>query len=339
MQTKTVKISDIIIKDDRIRKDFGDINDLANDIRENGLIHNPVINQHNILLAGERRIRACSFLGWEQIEVKIINTRDAYHDLMIEISENESRKEFSKAERVDYMKRLLRIEMAKAEERQKATLKRGNSVSQNSDERGERSDDAVAKQFQVSRDTLRKEIAIVDNKEALTPADFAEWDEGRLSTNKAYQKIMAEKRMANACVDSLQAQVKKLQKEKAELASHNSADEKLQSQINELIRTNSALQSELRSRDVELAGLKDEVALLKKTYYPESIKTANSAFEFKQKTDAFIETVLSPFCYSNLISDNQNNECGEYIETSLNNLYNATIDLLKRFKTQDAIIY
>jgi hypothetical protein len=101
----------------------------------------------------------------------------------VEISENDVRKGFTKSERVDYMKRLLRIEQAKAKERQDLGLK--------SDE-GSRADDATAKQFGIGKDTLRKEMSIVDHKDLLDPSEFAEWDEGRLSTNKVFQKVKAE---------------------------------------------------------------------------------------------------------------------------------------------------
>ena len=37
-----------------------------------------------------------------------------------------------------------------------------------------------------SSNTYRKEKFIVDNKSSLSIEDFAEWDEGKLSTNKAY---------------------------------------------------------------------------------------------------------------------------------------------------------
>ena len=180
----TVDIEKIKVKD-RIRKDFGDIKELADDIKQNGLINPPVVNKDFELLAGERRLKACKALGWKQIEVRMMDTRDAEHELNVEISENENRKEFSKAERTDYMKRLLRIEQAKAKERQDLGLK--------SDE-GSRADDATAKQFNVGRDTMRKEMSIVENKDLLSAEDFADWDEGKLSTNKAYQKIKAQLR-------------------------------------------------------------------------------------------------------------------------------------------------
>ena len=174
-----IDIEKVVVKD-RIRKDFGDIKELADDIRQNGLINPPVVNRDYELLAGERRLRACKSLGWSQIEVRMMDTRDAEHELNVEISENENRKEFSKSERVDYMKRLLRIEQAKAKERQTLGLK--------SDE-GSRADEKTADQFGIGRDTLRKEIAIVDNKELIPAEDFADWDEGKLSTNKVFQDL------------------------------------------------------------------------------------------------------------------------------------------------------
>lgn len=150
-----------------------------------------MVNKEYELLAGERRLRACKLLGWPQIEVRMMDTRDAEHELNIEISENDVRKGFSKSERVDYMRRLLRIEQAKAAERERAGVK---DPSQNSDKG--RADDATAEQFGISRDTMRRELFIAGNKDLLAPSDLADWDEGKLSTNKAYQKIKAAQKQA-----------------------------------------------------------------------------------------------------------------------------------------------
>ena len=176
-----IPIKKIIVRD-RIRKDFGDINELAMDIQDNGLINPVVVNKEYVLLAGERRLRACKQLGIEQIEVRMMDTRDAEHELNIEISENDVRKDFSKAERVDYMYRLMRIEKEKAAERQRA------GVPLKSAEGGEAAV-ITAKQFGIGKDTMRKEMQIVENRDLLTPEDFADWDEGKLSTNKAFQRI------------------------------------------------------------------------------------------------------------------------------------------------------
>ena len=177
-----IDIEKVVVKD-RIRKDFGDIKELADDIRQNGLINPPVVNRDYELLAGERRLRACKSLGWSQIEVRMMDTRDAEHELNVEISENENRKEFSKSERADYMKRLLRIEQAKAKENMSAGGE-GREISHTL-----RSDESTAAQFGISSNTMRKELTIVDNKELIPAEDFADWDEGKLSTNKVFQDL------------------------------------------------------------------------------------------------------------------------------------------------------
>lgn len=179
-----IDIDKIIVKD-RIRKDFGDIHELAEDIKLNGLINPPVVNKEYELLAGERRLKACKALGWNQIEVRMMDTRDAEHELNVEISENENRKEFSKSERVDYMKRLLRIEQAKAKERMSES---GGNISTPQG----KARDLTAEQFGISGKQMEKEISIVENKHLISAEDFADWDEGKLSTNKVFKKIKGE---------------------------------------------------------------------------------------------------------------------------------------------------
>lgn len=243
---------DSIIVNDRIRKDYGNIQELADDIRENGLINPPVVNRDNVLLAGERRLRACKMLGWPTIEVHQMDTRDAEHELNIEISENESRKEFSKAERVDYMKRLMRIEEAKAKERMSAGGGSGESGRQKSDN-PRRADDSTASQFGISRDTMKKEMSIVDNKDLLDPADFAEWDEGKLSTNKAYLRLKAKLKELEEENKALEEDCTNLQ---GELASIESEDE---SELKEIL---DQTQDKLESVSAEKKLLEDKVKVL-----------------------------------------------------------------------------
>ncbi len=109
----------------------------------------------------------------------------------------EIRKDFSKAERIDYARRLERIESLKAEKRKAATQFGGDTVRLNSDT-PQRTDEVVARKLGIGgKDTYRKEKFIADNRSTLTPEDFADWDEGKLSTNKAYQKIKAELKRQN----------------------------------------------------------------------------------------------------------------------------------------------
>lgn len=197
-----MKLEEIIVSD-RIRKDLGSIQELADDIKANGLINPIVVNEENILLAGERRLEAVKLLGWTEVPVTVMQTRDKEHELNIEVSENEARKEFSRAERADYMKRMLETEKAKARERM---IDAHTVGTQNSAELGE-SREIVSKEFGISRDTLRKELAISEHQDLLEPEDFADWDEGRLSTNKAYQKLKEKLKEAEEETDKVKREL------------------------------------------------------------------------------------------------------------------------------------
>lgn len=123
-----------------------------------------------------------------QVEVRPMSPRDAEHALNLEISENESRKDFSKSERIEYARRLERIEAAKAKERQEATLRKGTQspVTENFPEREHQGEvrNIVAEKLSIgSGKQYEKEKYILDNKDMLSIEDFAEWDEGKLSDN------------------------------------------------------------------------------------------------------------------------------------------------------------
>ena len=129
-----VDIGKIVVRD-RIRKDFGDIEELAKDIKDNGLINPPVVTPDMELIAGERRLRAMMSLGYPQVEVRVMRVEDALHQLKLEISENENRKEFSFSEKMEWAERL-KVEYSKiAEANQKANLVNSSSVSRLSAEK------------------------------------------------------------------------------------------------------------------------------------------------------------------------------------------------------------
>lgn len=67
----------------RFRKDLGDIDALARSINEIGLLHPIVITPDGELLAGQRRLEACKKLGWGEVPVRIIETKE-FHEKMID---------------------------------------------------------------------------------------------------------------------------------------------------------------------------------------------------------------------------------------------------------------
>ena len=82
---------------ERPRKDMGDINALAESIRQQGLLHPPAVTPDGTLIAGHRRILACQQLGMPEIEVRVIEVGNL---LTAERDENAIRKAFTPSEAV-----------------------------------------------------------------------------------------------------------------------------------------------------------------------------------------------------------------------------------------------
>jgi ParB family chromosome partitioning protein len=299
--------------ENRIRKDFGNIQELADDIKQNGLINPPVVIAETdgtfTLLAGERRLRAMKSLGYRQVEVRTWGSLTDEQKLNIEISENEVRKDFSKAERIEYARRLEKIESVKARERQATSTGGVNpQLSLKSDEAG-RTDEIVAERLGIGgKDTYRKEKYIVDNADTLTPKDFTDWDEGKLSTNKAYLKIkeqLAKKENQIAGyeakmkrVDELKAKIQSLETELAnrptETIEVKPADYDDLVKLNrERAKDNQQLRAELDAKHKELSALKEQIRIEKEQSMQKQVenKIIDDAIFFCAKVDAFIKDV------------------------------------------------
>ena len=82
----------------RIRKDIGDISSLENSLKKYGLINPIVINSKNELLAGYRRLLAAKKLKWKAINARVIKAKNKLDKLNIELEENVTRKDFTRAE-------------------------------------------------------------------------------------------------------------------------------------------------------------------------------------------------------------------------------------------------
>lgn len=243
--------------ENRIRKDFGNIQELADDIKQNGLINPPVVMQESdntySLLTGERRIRALKLLGYKQVEVRTWKSLNDEEKLNIEISENEARKDFSKSERMEYALRLAKIEGLKAKERQTATQFGGGGNISTTEGKVR---DVVATKLGIgSGKQFDKEKYIYENQSSLPPEDFADWDEGRLSTNKAYQQIKAklqkqeeQLKTKQDSVDLLKHKYVELQEQLKKATNDNQKQEELAKQI-----------EHLKTRIVDLMQEKDKI--------------------------------------------------------------------------------
>jgi len=83
----------------RQRENLGDIGELAKSIRRLGLLIHPiVVTRDHVLVAGERRLRACKDLGWDRIDCHYIDELDEFGRMAIELEENIKRKQLDPRE-------------------------------------------------------------------------------------------------------------------------------------------------------------------------------------------------------------------------------------------------
>ncbi len=119
-----VKILDIRIekrtKDTkRIRVDFGDIVQLAKSIKENGLLHPPVVTEDKtgeklyVLVVGERRLRALIFNGETETPVTLFDDLDEIDQKILELEENVIRKDLDWPEQIEALRQLNELQSKK----------------------------------------------------------------------------------------------------------------------------------------------------------------------------------------------------------------------------------
>lgn len=122
----------------RIRKDPGDLTELADDLQKHGLI-NPITvmdcqNGQYQLIAGLRRLEAAKLVQMPELRATVLSPMQAEEMLEIEIAENEQRLNFTTVERLEYAEKIRAIEQAKARERMALGGKGGLLVENNKDE-------------------------------------------------------------------------------------------------------------------------------------------------------------------------------------------------------------
>ena len=81
---------------ERCRQDMGNIEALASNIREMGLLQPIGVDEYFNLIYGARRLEACDNLGWKHMPCVVVKLKSL---LAGEYAENEFRKQFTKSER------------------------------------------------------------------------------------------------------------------------------------------------------------------------------------------------------------------------------------------------
>ncbi len=103
-----MRVNEVQIKK-RIRKEIGNINELAESMKLHGLMNPIVVNKENELIAGYRRLESAKKLGWNKIEVTVVDAPGKISKLEMEIEENLYRKDFTAEEIVDAYSKLEKL--------------------------------------------------------------------------------------------------------------------------------------------------------------------------------------------------------------------------------------
>ncbi len=121
-------ISDVIVGE-RARKDYGDLTDLIESIREHGVLSPIAVMPDHRLLCGGRRVEACRQVGLETIPFAIAKTQDdALAMARAERDENTCRKEMTFSEKVAYARKIEELEKPAAVERRAVGAQLGGEI-------------------------------------------------------------------------------------------------------------------------------------------------------------------------------------------------------------------
>jgi len=174
-----VKINEIIVSSARKRQLVAEkVQELAESIKELGLLQPIVVTKDKKLIAGFHRLEACKLLGWQEIYC-IIREYDELEAELAEIDENLIRAELTVLERAEHLRRRKEIYEAKHPE---ARRPQGGRRPKNSEIISPFSE-ATATKLGVSPRTIQQEVQIAekladDVKEAIrgTPLEDSKKD-------------------------------------------------------------------------------------------------------------------------------------------------------------------
>lgn len=271
----------------RIRKEFGDISSLANDIKENGLLNPVTLTPDGKLLAGERRLRAVQELGWQTVDARVVENPDDLQALKIEITENENRKEFTFSEKMAYAKLLHDMYDARAKANSLANLKNGSREAIHHDGNlvdHRRTGDKIADEIGIgTRQNLAKAEYIADHA---TPEMIAALDAEQLSINAAYKQL---KEQAKKAEEENRSLAKELAEAQEDARREKAAKNQLEREENEASDKMEALQQKVWELEEALEEAKKN-PVASEEYDALLKKYERTTTLLKQNTETMMET-------------------------------------------------
>lgn len=111
MTFQYIDLNTITVNPDRQRQDISGIEELAESIRQNGLINPIVVDEQHVLIAGERRYRAHVYLGYDKIQAQYRKDLTPLQAEIIELEENFRRSDLTWQEETLAVFRLHRMKV------------------------------------------------------------------------------------------------------------------------------------------------------------------------------------------------------------------------------------
>ena len=328
---------------ERIRKDFGDIQELAEDIKTNGLINPPVVTPDYELIAGERRLRALKELGYNQIEVRIMTVNDALHQLKLEISENENRKDFSFNEKMTWAK-MLEIEYGKIAKENMSDGGKGNKILETLN-----SNKQVAEEVGFgNKETYRQAKYISENADEET---IKKLDDGQLSINKAYTQLKEKLSEKENQIAGYELKLKTLENKPPKIidnTDYNTIETLKKQVINKekdidiLKRDKDLLERKVKLNDSEakqFGELKKQIEFLtkEKSDIARQIASATELSGLVVRINNMLKTELSPIRYSRTLERLDSDVAIKNLEDIINSVQ-SWVDDMKKVISKDYII-
>ena len=100
---------DSITVPERVRKDPGNLESLMASLKRVGQLNPIVVTPTYELIAGYRRLTAAQELGWQSVEVAVVQAADEVRRLEMELEENVYRKDFTPEEILEGYKKLEKL--------------------------------------------------------------------------------------------------------------------------------------------------------------------------------------------------------------------------------------
>ncbi|MBI9097630.1 MAG: ParB N-terminal domain-containing protein [Spirochaetaceae bacterium] len=101
-------INEIVINK-RVRKNSGDLNQLAESMEKFGQMHPVIVNKKMELISGFRRVQCAKQLNWKSVFAIVVDVNTESDKLTMELEENLRRKDFTDEEKIEAFKKLAKL--------------------------------------------------------------------------------------------------------------------------------------------------------------------------------------------------------------------------------------